>query len=191
MKLSRRSLASLVLACGLVASAGLFFQKHWFEQTPTSFDPAYPEVNAQGDPIFAVYEGRTPCPDCRTAEMVKMQLVLYHKRETARPTTYWLGLVKVGEGNARWIYQGDWTERRGVAGYPDAIAYELDANSPAGRRAYWHVNDDILLLLDEHQTPKVGNAAFGYMLSRYAEPYGPRRYDRRAALPSQFLPASD
>ena len=103
MKLSRRSLASVVLACVFVASAGLLFQKYWLDQAPSSFDPAYPAVNAQGDPILAVYEGRTPCQDCQTAQLVKMQLVLYHNRETATPTTYWLGLVKVGEGNVRWV----------------------------------------------------------------------------------------
>ena len=77
-----------------MAGAVLLFQKYWIDQAPSSFDPAYPAVNAQGDPIFAVYEGRTPCPDCQTAQMVKMQLVLYHNRETATPTTYWLGLSK-------------------------------------------------------------------------------------------------
>ena len=160
MKLSRRSLASVVLACVFMAGAGLLFQKYWLDQAPSSFDPAYPAVNAQGDPILAVYEGRTPCPDCQTAQLVKMQLVLYHNRETATPTTYWLGLVKVGEGNVRWVHQGSWTERRGVAGYPEAIAYELDANSPAGRRAYWHVNDDILLVLDEHQNSQGRQRSF-------------------------------
>jgi hypothetical protein len=181
MKLSRRTLATLALAVVLVASGSLILQKLWFDRAPLSFDPPYPAANAQGDPIFAVYEGRTPCPDCQAAPMVKMMLVLYHNPGTARPTTYWLGLVGT-DGNNRTIYQGSWTERRGVAGYPDAVAYQLDSHSPSSRSAYWRVNDDILLVLDQAMTPKPGNSAWGYMLSRYAAPYGPRTYDRRAAL---------
>jgi hypothetical protein len=144
-------------------------------KAPVSFDPPYPEVNANGDPILADFEGRIPCA-IEGCQVMKVGLVLYQNRNTKAPTTYWLGLLHVGKGNDRTITQGNWTIRRGVKEYPDAIAYELDSNTPQDLRYYWRVNENILLVLDQNMSPKVGNAAWGYMLSRYAEPYGPRTY---------------
>lgn len=145
-----------------------------------SFDPPYPKRNENGDSIFAVYEGRTPCgaEDC---EKLKVELVLYRNPATQAPTTYWLGLIGVGQGNNRIVTQGNWSTTRGAQDYPEAVVYALDANTDSERRYYWRVNQDILLALDQNMRPKVGNAAWGYMLSRDATPYGPRtyRYDQR------------
>jgi NlpE N-terminal domain len=150
------------------------------DKVQTRFDPPYPERNANGDPILAVYEGRTPCAteDC---EKLKIGLVLYRNQDTKAPTTYWLGLISGGKANVRTVTQGTWTISRGAQDYPEAVVYALDANTDPELRYYWRVNEDILLVLDQRMRPKVGDAAWGYMLSRYAEPYGPRiyRYDQR------------
>jgi hypothetical protein len=109
---------------------------------------------------------------------MKVGLVLYGNRSTGAPATYWLGVVAVAAGDERAISQGTWTIGSGVQAYPEAVVYELDSNAPADLRHYWRVNGDILLPLDQDRNPKVGNAAWGYMLSRYAAPYGPRTYVR-------------
>ena len=145
------------------------------DKVQTTFDPPYPERNAHGDPMLAVYEGRIACAfiDC---EMMKVRLVLYHHAETKAPTTYWLGFLGVGQGNDGTVTQGTWTLGRGILAYPEAVVYQLDDNTPLHLRNYWRVNEDILLALDPTMRPKVGNSAWGAMLSRYAEPYGPRTY---------------
>jgi hypothetical protein len=146
-----------------------------------SFDPPYPERNASGDSVFAVYEGRTPC-SAEGCEKLKVALVLYRNPATQAPTTFWLGRIGVGQGNDRIVTQGTWSVLHGVQDYPEAVVYALDAGTDAELRYFWRVNEDILLVLDQNMRPKAGNAAWGYMLSRYAAPYGPRTYpyDQRA-----------
>jgi hypothetical protein len=139
--------------------------------------PPYPEVDAGGNPIQAVYEGRIPCV-LKNCEKMKIALVLYHDRSSRAPTTYWFGSVAVSDDDDRVVTQGRWAERRGVKGYPDAVVYELDSNTPVELRYFWRVNEDIVLPLDQSMGPKVGNASWGYMLSRYAEGYGPRTIKR-------------
>ena len=139
----------------------------------TTFDLPYPERNASGDPILAAFNGRTPC-DVQGCEKMKVSLVLYGRAQA--PSTYWLGILRVGLGNERAVAQGAWTIERGVKDYPSAVVYRLDANAAAGLRSFWRVSDDILLPLDEHARPKPGNGAWGTMLSRDTEPYGPRTY---------------
>ena len=173
MKFSR---SIIFLTIAAVVFVGIVFslnQKDYFLKTPTSFLPPYPEANASGDPILAVFEGRIPCAAAE-CEQMKLGLVLYHNADTKAPTTYWLGLIAVGKGNNRVVTQGTWAIRHGVADYPEAEVYELDANTDLDHRHYWRVNEDILLPLDEKMSPRVGNAAWGFMLSRYAGPYGPR-----------------
>jgi hypothetical protein len=106
---------------------------------------------------------------------LKVQLVLYESRTEKIPTTYWLGLIGTN-GNDRVVRQGTWSVRTGVEGYPEALVYALDDRADEALRYYWRVNDNILLVLDEHMNPRVGNGAWGYMLSRYDAPYGPRTY---------------
>ena len=173
MKLSRSIIFWTIAAVVFLGIVVALNQKDYFLKAPTSFPPPYPEANASGDPILAVFEGRIPCAAAE-CEQMKLGLVLYHNAETKAPTTYWLGLIAVGKGNNRVVTQGSWTIRHGVADYPEAEVYELDANTDLDHRYYWRVNEDILLPLDEKMSPRVGNAAWGFMLSRYAGPYGPR-----------------
>jgi hypothetical protein len=164
----------------------------------TTFDPPYPERNAAGDPILAVFEGRVPCevPDCR---VLKVSLVLYGRAK--RPTTYWLGTVSVGIDSDRVVAQGTWTVGRGVDGYPNAVVYRLDRQADERVRRLWRLNDNIAMLLDANMRPKSGDASWGgYSLSRDTAPYGPRTYPydehkgrflfpgERVAAPLQWRP---
>jgi hypothetical protein len=141
----------------------------------TTFDPPYPERNGDGDPILASFEGRIPC-EVERCDKLKVSLVLYHDARTKAPSTYWLGIVPGVADAQRAATTGTWTMRKGVAGYPDATVYVLDANADSRVRHFWAVDEDILLVLDADMRPKVGTAAWGYMLGRDTRPYGPRTY---------------
>jgi hypothetical protein len=177
MKLSMKTAAWAAAAVLAVGIAVAWLQLGNNRQTTLTFDPPYPETNASGDPILGVFEGRIPCA-VEGCEKMKVGLVLYADRAAGTPTTYWLGVVAVAAGDERAISQRIWTIGSGVKAYPDAVVYELGANAPADLRRYWRLNGDILLPLDQKRSPKVGNSALGYMLSRYAAPYGPRTYVR-------------
>ena len=142
-----------------------------------TFDPPYPELNAAGEAILAVHEGRVPCsvPAC---EKLQVQLVLYGGTPSSPPTSYWLGLIGA-EGNDRVVSSGKVRIGSGVAGYPEAVVYTLDLPFGTGLefQSLWRVSDDILLPLDAQLRPKPGNGAWGTMLSRYTGTYGPRLYE--------------
>ena len=114
--------------------------------------------------------------------MRKVELVLYGRDAGRIPTSYWLGQVGVGMGNDRLLQQGAWSTRRGLQGYPDGMVYQLDSSADPTLQYLWRVNDEIILVLDQNLRPKVGNAAWGFTLSRDCAPYGPRTYpyDQRA-----------
>jgi hypothetical protein len=139
----------------------------------TTFDPAYPERNGAGDSILAVFEGRIPCA-IEGCEKRKVVLVFYGRDEGRVPTSYWLGVV--GIGNDSLVQQGVWTTRRGVQEYPNGLVYILDSKADPSLQFLWRVNDEIILVLDQDLRPKAGDAAWGYMLSRDCAAYGPRTY---------------
>jgi hypothetical protein len=143
-------------------------------QRAVTFDPPYPERSADGAPILAVFNGRLPCntPGCGVR---KVTLVLY-EHATTKARAYWLGVVRVDGSNDRDIREGTWRTARGIEGYPNALTYEVEATPEPDLKRFWRVSDDILIPLDEGARPKAGDAAWGNMLSRDAEPYGPRSY---------------
>lgn len=156
----------LIIGLVIISGAGFFlFQSGYFYQTPITFVPPYPTVNINSDPVVGVFEGRVPCyePNC---EKIKTALVLYGNKEAKTPTTYWLGRVLVDGGNEREVSEGAVTIWRGIKEYPNAIVYALDDNAPRDTRLYWRVDENILLPLDQNMDLKVGNASWGYMLSR-------------------------
>jgi len=161
----------LAIALASVASAGCLHPG----PVQKTFDRPYPERDATGNPILAVFVGRIPCaaPGC---DMRKVELVFYAGAGGTMPVTYWLGQVGVGLGNERQVRTGAWTERRSVHGYPEATAYVLDDGVDPSLRRFWRVTDDILLPLDDDLRPRPGNGAWGSMLSRDPTPYGPRTY---------------
>jgi hypothetical protein len=169
--------ATIAAVAAAAVAAGALFAWHQAgnRDLTFTFDPPYPETNADGDPILAVFEGRIPC-SLEGCEKMKVGIVFYGKSATGAPSTYWLGTVAVALGNERAVTTGTWTIGRGVQAYPDAPVYELDSAAPAELRWFWRVSDDILLPLDQDRTPKAGNSGWGTMLSRNAAPYGPRTY---------------
>lgn len=154
----------------------------------TRFDRPYPERNAAGEPILAVFVGRVPCAT-RACEMRKVELVLYGSEGGAGARTYWLGQLRVGAGNERDVAEGAWQPARGLHEHPLALRYELDARADPSLRRMWRVSEDVMLVLDDELRPRPGNGAWGSMLSRDCAPYGPRdySYDERAG---RFAPAA-
>jgi hypothetical protein len=177
MRLSRTAIGSVAAATIALACLTVWWHIRPPRPTTVSFDPPYPRLNAAGDPILAMFEGRIPCasPNC---ERRKVSLVLYEHSATKTPSTYWLGAVGLS-GNERIVIEGAWTIRQGVHDFPEAVVYELDAGAPDDLRRHWRVSEDVLLPLDQSLRPQAGNAAWGYMLSRYHAPYGPRTYTLR------------
>ena len=175
--MSRSALPALLAAMAL---GGCLHES----RVQTTFDPPYPEHSTSGDSILGVYVGRVPC-DAVDCEKLKVQLVLYRKPDTQAPASYWLGVVGA-KGNDRLVTRGQWVVQRGVQDYPQATVYALDANAEASLRYFWRVNEDILLVLDPDMRPRAGDAAWGYMLSRDAAPYGPKTY-RFDARKKRFL----
>lgn len=138
----------------------------YFKKAPATFEPWYPAVNENGDPVLVVYEGRIPCmviPDCNK---IKVGLALYQNAQTKLPTTYLLARVGVGTGNDRITNVGTLTLTHGTALDPQAVVYQLDTNAPQEFRSYWVIGRDILFMLDQDRNPRVGDAAYSYVLNR-------------------------
>jgi len=173
MKLGKTACVFATTAIVALGGVGWMLTPHRPHLVTASFDPAYPETNGSGDPILAVLEGIIPCsmPNCKR---IKVQLVLYENKKERAPTTYWLGVIGT-HGNDRIVTQGSWEIWRGVVAYADVLLYALYLHTDKDLRYFWRVTDEILLPLDEHMSPKPGNAG-GSMLSRYDAPYGPRTY---------------
>lgn len=136
----------------------------YFKKAPTTFEPWYPVVNENGDPVFTVFESRIPCAviDCTK---IKFALALYRNRETKAPTTYKMARVYVGKGNDRTVNEGTWIITRGTKLDPQAVVYQLDSNAPQEFRSYWAIGQDILFILDQDMNPRVGDASYGYALN--------------------------
>jgi len=170
MRPSKTAIGSAAAATIAIVSLAIWWHNSPPRRITVTFDPSYPQFNAAGDPILAVFEGRLPC-DAPNCELRKVGLVLYERSAPEAPSTYWLGIVGVGLGNDRTVIQGTWTVRSGVKDFPEAMVYELDANAPDDLQRHWRVSDDVLLPLDHGMRPHAGNAGWGYMLSRYGAPY--------------------
>jgi hypothetical protein len=162
LKLSR----SIIVVTAVVTIAMIGLAAAWqglgHGRGPVTFDPPYPERDAAGSSILAVFDGRIPCfvVNC---ERRKVTLVMYHDHATTGPSMYWLGIVGL-LGNEREVVRGTWGIRRGVEEYPDAEVYALDGQAPVDLRYYWRLTQDILLPLDQSMRPMAGNAAWGFML---------------------------
>lgn len=153
----------------IISGTGFWLlQNGYFEKSDAPLEPWYALANENGDPLLGVFEGRIPCAiDNLKCTKVKVGLALYQNQETKIPTTYKLVRVYVSTGPGdRVENNGNWTVGHGIEEYPQAVVYELDSNTPEDFRSYWLVNETILLPLDQSMNPKVGNASWGYMLSR-------------------------
>lgn len=154
----------IFLVLVVILAGGAFWMKGaYFGGDEAPEEPLFQQEDARGDPLFGVYQGRTPCRDCAA---IKIGLALYRDDETWAPTTYKLVRVYVGKSDERVVSEGVWKVAGDVEGYPDSVAYELDANAPGEFRSYWAINDELLLVLGKGGRPRVGDAGFGYLLNR-------------------------
>src|SRR5262249_18343002 len=121
MRFSRTAIGLAAAATIAIAGLAVWWHNGPARPAPVTFEPPYPQVNAAGDPILAVFEGRIPCssPPC---ERRKVGLVLYQHAATRSPSTYWLGLVGL-TGNDRIVIQGTWTIHKGARDFPEAVVY--------------------------------------------------------------------
>jgi hypothetical protein len=130
-------------------------------------EPWCQPVNDDGDPVFAVFESRIPCADC---ERIKLALALYRDSETEAPTTYKLARVYVGKSpEDRIVVDGAWTITQGTKLDPNAIVYQLDADAPLEFRSFWAIGQDIVFVLDQNRSPRVGTASYSFALNRMRE----------------------
>lgn len=150
----------LVLVVFLIGGA-FWLRSAYFDGAPE--EPLFQPLNARGDPLFGVFEGKAPCEDCNA---IKIGLALYRDDKTWAPTTYKLVRVYVGKSDERQVNEGIWKVAGEVEGYPDAVVYELVSSAPGEFESFWAINDDLLMILDEDGKPRVGNAGFGYLLNR-------------------------
>lgn len=132
---------------------------------PAKIAPAetlFPEMNAAGQPLIAIYEGRVPCnaPGC---DKIKVGLGLYG---ADKPESFRLFLVRVDGGNDREAYEGRLILSAGIPDHPGALVLDLGAAAPEPFRSYWQVSADILIPLNAARRPVPGNASWGSMLSR-------------------------
>lgn len=129
----------------------------------TSDAPWYPERNAAGDPVAAVFESRVPCDGC---ERLKLALALYRRSGTGAASSYEMSRVRVGDGDLRTVNRGEWVEARGTALDANAPVVRLTSGYPEDIREFWAIGEDILFVLDRNRAPRVGTAAHSYALNR-------------------------
>jgi hypothetical protein len=128
-----------------------------------SLSPWYPEKNEMGEGVLWVFESRVPCHDC---ERVKLALVLYGDPQTSIPTTYKMARVYVGRDNNRLTNDGNVTITQGTSLSPQHTVYQLTTNAPTEYKIFWKINEDLLFILNEDLTPRLGDAGHGYVLNR-------------------------
>jgi hypothetical protein len=134
-----------------------------------------PVFDEGGTPGGGVFEGRTPCtadvkpftanlvPDC---SKLKWRLT-FRQNAAGKPAGYTSGVV--GRDDAR---EGTWQIRTGLAGFPDAVVYELCPAAPAGadgkctKLALLLVGGHHLFMLGAGNELLVGDERWSYTLSR-------------------------
>ena len=125
--------------------------------------PWYPETNANGDAVLAVFESRIPCSDC---ERLKLALAVYGNAQTNLPSTYMMSRIYVGKNNDRVSNSGKMIVTQGTSLDPLHTVYKLTSGAPVEYQFYWKINEDLLFVLDANLTPMVGDAGHGYVLNR-------------------------
>jgi hypothetical protein len=125
--------------------------------------PWYPETNENNDPVLGVFESRIPCGSC---ERLKFALAIYKDPQTGLPTTYMMSRIYVGNNNDRVTNHGNISISLGTSLDPSHIVYRLVTGAPAEYQSFWKVDENLLFILDDSLTPKVGDAGYGYVLNK-------------------------
>lgn len=121
-----------------------------------------------GPTVFGIFEGRPPCqliakqmdsPISTACDKVKWRLILFQDAATKEPTNYeLLGRLLPSSGK--------WRVTQGIPDNPRAEVVELALGS-TGKYFYLLKGDNnVLFVLDEHKSLRVGNDYFSYTLNR-------------------------
>jgi hypothetical protein len=149
-------LPTLLLALSLLAACG--------EEQQSSGPPALPIP--LDNVLTGVFEGRVPSTSA-DREKIKVRLMLSHDPISGAPTTATLEWVPVPpDAVVRHVHQGTWTIQTGTPSHPDAVVYLLDDAAPEGFGGYMAIGPDLLLLLNDDLSLRIGNASWSYTLSR-------------------------
>ncbi|MBL0911125.1 MAG: copper resistance protein NlpE N-terminal domain-containing protein [Bacteroidia bacterium] len=123
----------------------------------------YSETSENGDPILGVYESRIPCNDC---ERLKFAIVIYGNSQTNVPVTYAMSRIYVGKSEDRVSNTGNVEIVQGTAIDTAHIVYRLTTGAPEEYRSFWKIDENLLFILDDDLSPRVGDAGYGYVLNR-------------------------
>ena len=100
--------------------------------------------------LLATFTGILPCADCAG---IRTDLALYAEQPSGEPTRYGLRETYIGtrQGDRTLETAGRLTVKRGAAGAPDAIVYQLDSGKPDLSRLFLRAGETELRLLDREQ----------------------------------------
>jgi hypothetical protein len=141
-----------------------------------------------------LFTGTTPCsniirplhniakePDCQLNDchciMVEWKLILYSDAVSGKPATYKLTGINrfsvketnmYSEPGTKSERSGNWRITKGTKTNPDAVVYELNADSPGITVRFIRLSDNLLHILDADDRLLVGNEFFSYTLNRVA-----------------------
>jgi hypothetical protein len=74
--------------------------------------------------------------------------------------------IYVGKNNDRLTNSGKIVVKQGTSLDSMHIVYYLSTGAPKEYQIFWKVTKDILFILDDNLTPRVGDAGQGYALNR-------------------------
>ena len=158
------TVVALAGAVALLAGGILWLQpRQQPDPDPITFPSWYPLTNDAGDAAVADFENHIPClvDGC---DRLKFGIVLYRDASGA-PTTYLMSRVHVAVSDDRTVNTGTWSITNGTSLDPDATVYRLDSGAPDEFDTFWAIGDDILFILDDDGSPRLGDAAYGYSLN--------------------------
>ena len=156
----------------LIIVIGLFLINSSCAQTAAADNKPSKSVSYHSIPtgptVFGIFEGRPPCqliakqmdsPISTACDKVKWRLILYRDAKTKKATNYeLLGRLLPSAGK--------WRVTRGIPANPEAEVVELELGN-TGKYFYLLKGDDnVLFILDEYKSFRVGNDYFSYTLNR-------------------------
>lgn len=154
----------LLMACWLLRLHPVQAQKARLTNAPAK--TTSPSAVASGPSVLGVFDGRFPCAEIRKdwqqpvqpeCEKMKWSLTLYQDPETHQPTTYRLN---------RNFREGKWAVVRGTKTDPGAVVYQLDSDRPEVSIYLLKGDDNVLFVLDQERTFRVGDSYLSYTLNR-------------------------
>ena len=95
-----------------------------------------------------------------------MSLTQFADSRTNTPTEYPLERIYVGKADDRTVNEGAWQTTLGAPTDADVVVVDLDPTARPELSRFQRVGNDILLILDDTDQPRVGDAQHSFTLSR-------------------------